>query len=210
MNIEDVQKFIEENKDSEEVQSFLSGFKTPLDVETVQEYLETDEGRKTIQPLQDKYFAKGLETWKQKTLPTVLEEEIRKRFPEETQEQRELRELKDRLTQMESEKKRESLKSRAIQQLTAKKLPVSLLQFVLNGDSEEVISDNINNIEKEINQTVQSLVENEVAKRFRSTAGNPQDGGSQGKSLSRTEFMRLDPAAQMKAVKDGYQITETQ
>lgn len=208
MTFEEVKKYIEENKDTEEVKGFLDGFKTPVTAESVQAYLDTDEGRKILQPINDRYFTKGLETWKEKSFPSLLEDEIKKRFPDETPEQKEIREMKEQLNQVKQERQMEALKAVAIQKLTEKKLPTSMLQFVLKGDTEEAISSNIEGIEKEIATAVKALTEEEVNKRFNSSSQPRGNEAPDGKSLSRDEFDKLDPSAQMKAVKDGYQITE--
>ena len=68
--------------------------------------LEIAEGQKLIQPKLDKYFNKGLETWKQNNLEKLIDEEIAKRYPEETPEMRRIKELEQKL----AEKERESVR----------------------------------------------------------------------------------------------------
>jgi hypothetical protein len=74
-----IKKFIEDNQNNQEVHNYLRGlYLTP---ESVASFLDTPEGKKLLQPRLDQHFTKGLETWKEKTLPSLLDEEIKKKFP---------------------------------------------------------------------------------------------------------------------------------
>src|SRR5690606_40465389 len=42
--------------------------------------------QKWLQSEKDRHFSKGLETWKENNLSSIVEEEIKKRYPEETEE----------------------------------------------------------------------------------------------------------------------------
>jgi len=76
MALEQIRQLIESNKDNQDVQSYLKGL-NPITPEGVTSFLDTAEGKKMLQPKLDAHFTKGLETWKEKTLPSILDDEIR-------------------------------------------------------------------------------------------------------------------------------------
>ena len=82
-NFDEVKKYLEENKDTDEVKSLFTGF---IPKDQLESYLDSEEGKKLLQPRLDKYFTKGLETWKANNLKKEVEAEINKRFPPETEE----------------------------------------------------------------------------------------------------------------------------
>ncbi|OEH86246.1 hypothetical protein BHU72_11980 [Desulfuribacillus stibiiarsenatis] len=165
MDLQAVQQFIEQNKDNPEVQGYVGGFVTP---DRVQKYIDSEDGKKIIQPKLDSYFTKGLETWKEKSLPKVLEEEISKRFPAETPEQKQLRELHDKLNKLEQEKTRESLKNVAITQATQKGLPVNLVDFFIGQDQDSTVT----NLAK-LEETWQKALQDAVEAKFKDNGRTP-------------------------------------
>jgi len=167
MILGEVQKFFEENKGTAEVQEYLAGLRKPTQ-EGINAYLETEDGKKLLQPKLDGYFTKGLETWKSKTLPTEIEKEILKRFPAETEEQKRLRKLE---AELESEKKarvRESMKSKALSYATQKNLPIDLVEYFV-ADDETGTDLNLSRLEKIWADEVKKAVE----VRFKDGGRNP-------------------------------------
>lgn len=176
MDLQAVKQFLEQNRDNEEVQAFLAELRTPSldDIRRLAE--EHDEIKTWLQSEKDRHFSKGLETWKQKTLPQILEEEIKKRYPEETPEQRELRELKAEIDRIKREKERESLRAKAKDLAIQKKLPASLVDFFI-ADSEEKTLENLSLLEQVWTQSLKSTVD-ETFKQFgrepHKSSGAPQ------------------------------------
>lgn len=157
MNLEEIKAFFNENKDNEEVKAFLTELKTPSLDDIKRFAIENDDIKTWLQSEKDRHFTKGLETWKEKTLPSVLEEEIKKRYPEETEEQRQIRELKQKIEQMEREKMRESLRAKAKDFAVEKKLPAHLVDFFI-ADDEEKTQGNLEYFEKAWNEAIQTAV----------------------------------------------------
>ena len=159
MDIEEIKKFaaIEEGKE-QELESYLRG-KT-VTPEGVSQFLESDDGKKLIQPLLDKYHAKGLESWKEKNLPKIEEEIQRKLNPEETPEQKKLRELEDKLSQSEAERKRERLRNKAISVVTEKGLnnAMDIVDHFLGQDEDATVA-NLNKLEKFVQKVVEQNTE---------------------------------------------------
>jgi len=75
----------------------------------VSENIDTDEVRKFLQPHMDKYFAKGLKTWQENHLPDMVNKTIAGN-PEETPEQKQIRELQ---ADLETHKRRMEISSYA-------------------------------------------------------------------------------------------------
>ena len=113
--------------------------------------------QKWLQSEKDRHFSKSLETWKENNLSTIVEEEIKKRYPEGTEEQRQLRELKTQLEQLQRERQREAIRNQAYKQANEKGLPLELLDFFVADDEEKTIA-NLEVFEKVWNAAVQAQV----------------------------------------------------
>lgn len=138
MNLEELKIFLEENKDNTEVQNFLKEkYSTKINIK---EYLETPEGKREMQPILDSYFTKGLQTWQEKTMPSLIEEEIKKRFPDETEEQKRLRILEEELAKERQARLKSDLINKATQIATQKGMPVELVGYFVGQDEEETIN----------------------------------------------------------------------
>jgi len=175
MPLTQIKQLLEEHKDNQEVMNYLRGLiMTP---EGVNAFLDTEAGRKLLQPRLDQHFTKGLETWKEKTLPTMLEEEIKKRFPGETEEQKLLKKLQADLEAEKQARLREALRNKAITTATEKGLPVSLIDHFLGQDEEATLA----NIEK-FQSVFQEHLEKAVAEKFKDNGRSPNTGGGAPKT----------------------------
>lgn len=162
MELQDIQKFIEENKDNEDVQNYIKGFFTE---DGVNSFLETDEGKKYLQPRLDKYHAKGLDTWKKNQLQKIIDEEVAKRNPAETEQEKQIRELQQKLKEVETDNLKKELTNKAIEVLTENKIPAKFASFLI-GDSEDSTLANIDIIKEIWSKEVQ----NSVDERFKNVS----------------------------------------
>ncbi|MDU0318202.1 capsid assembly scaffolding protein Gp46 family protein, partial [Staphylococcus epidermidis] len=96
MNVEDIKSYFEEHKDDKDVKEYLSGLKT-VSVDDVKGFLDTEEGKRFIQPELDRYHTKGLESWKEKNLENLIEKEVKERNPEQSEEQKRITALEQEL-----------------------------------------------------------------------------------------------------------------
>ncbi len=181
MTLEEVKKYVDENKSSEELKSYLQGLVT---VAGVQEFLtKNEEGRKWLDSERDKYLNKGLDTWKTNNLQKEIDKKILELYPEETAEKKQLRELNAKIEKMESEKQREVLKNKALTIAAEKKLPINkVIDLVLGKDEESTVS-NIGKFEEIFGSSVQAAVE-ERLKGSGYTPPNNAGGDSQPKNLN--------------------------
>lgn len=157
LTLDQVKQFLETNKEQEDVKAYLKGL-SQVTLEGVESFLETDEGKRFLQPKLDKYFSKGLDTWKEKNLKKLVDEEVRKQNPSETPEQKRIRELEEQFAALEKEKTRESLKNKALTLLNEKKLPTNLVDFIIGQDEETTLS-NLEQYEEVFTNQLQSAVE---------------------------------------------------
>lgn len=157
MKLEDVKKFLDENKEDKEVKAYL-GELSAVSAEKVEGFLDTPEGRKLLQPRLDAHFTKGLNTWKENNLEKLIEDEVKKRNPDKTPEQKELEQLRKEIEDERKARNREALKNKALSVADEKKLPKGVLDFFIAEDEESTLS-NLEKLEEEYNQAVQSAVD---------------------------------------------------
>ena len=121
MTIDEIRKWLVENKDTEEVKKFFLDInpKKPLTAEEVSAFLGTDDGKTFIEPQidkrvtdavkkRDKYHDDRFETELKKRLAA----EILKINPEEPPEQKQIRELRKQFEESEEARKTETLQNK--------------------------------------------------------------------------------------------------
>lgn len=188
MNLEDVKKFFEENKDNEEVKAYLEGLKK-VSVQEVQQMLtENEELKRWLDSEKDRHFTKGLETFKQKTMPKLIDEEIKKRFPEADPKDLKLAELEAKIAQMEQEKQRELLRNKALTLATEKKLPIQLIDFLIGNDEESTLQ-NLSTFEEVWTSHLQTLVD----EKLKSTGVQPKETTVKTPTFTREQIQSMSP-----------------
>lgn len=130
---EAVQNF-EQFKDSEDYTNYVNGL---VNDDRVTAYLETENGKKLMQPKLDSYFSKGLETWKSNNLQKLIDDKVSELYPEQTAEQKELATIKAQLAEMQAAATREKLKNSALTYATEKKLPTDIVDYFIGKDEAE-------------------------------------------------------------------------
>lgn len=187
MDIKKLIEFLKANNATPEIIQFVETLKQ-VDLDTVKGFLEKDEaGKKHIQSLTDAAVTKGLATFKEKTFPTLLEDEIKKRYPDETKEQKEMRELKQSFEQLQKDNKRKDLLNKATQIAIEKKLPLKLVEKLV-GEDEESTTANLGLLESEYTTALTAAVAEKFKEGGREPgSGNPEPLGDLDK-LSDTEF----------------------
>ncbi|HBC4677465.1 TPA: DUF4355 domain-containing protein [Staphylococcus aureus] len=173
MNIEEVKSFFEEHKDDKEVKDYLNGLKT-VSVDDVKGFLDTEEGKRFIQPELNRYHSKGLESWKEKNLEDLIEQEVRKRNPEQSEEQKRISALEQELEKRDAEAKREKLRSNALGKAQELNLPTSLVDRFL-GDSDEDTEQNL----KALKETFDKYVQKGVESKFKSSGRDVKESRNQ-------------------------------
>ncbi len=170
--------------------AFVEGLKT-LTPESVKDYLEKDEaGKKYLQSLNDAAVTKGLATFKEKTMPGLIEEEIKKKFPAETESEKKLRLLEEDHNKTKAELKRKDLLNKATSIAVEKKLPLKLVEKFL-GEDEETTIKNMELLETEYNSAITAAVDVKFKENGREPGGSgDKNPGPDYSKMSDDEYFK--------------------
>lgn len=157
IKLEDIKKFLSDNKDKDDVKAYLGELSKPT-VDGVKGFLDTEEGKKLLQPRLDSHFTKGLETWKTNNLENIIEDEVNKRNPKKTPEQIELEKLRREIEDERKSRTRQELVNKALKVAKEKSLPDGIIDFFIADDEETTLS-NLTKLEEDYSKAVQSAVE---------------------------------------------------
>lgn len=175
MDLNEVKQFIEANKDNEEVKGYIGGFITS---DRVTEFLEKEDGKKLLQPKLDNYFSKGLSTWRENNIEKLLDDEIKKRFPEKDVKDVELEKIRAELEKIKAESSRKELTNKALLVADEKKLPKELVDYFI-GNDEENTTKNLEKLESVFSKHIETLVQ----ERLKSSSYTPPKNGA-GETLT--------------------------
>ncbi|MEH7723721.1 DUF4355 domain-containing protein [Bacillus velezensis] len=184
MNLEDVKQFFEEQQDNDEVKQYLQGLQ-PVTLDGVKQFVESDEdAKKWMQSQKDRFFSTSLNSWMESTFPQKLEEEIKKRYPDETPEQKRIRELELKNEEFERNARIEKMKSIALKTASDKKIPADLIDLLVS-DNEEVTLGNLTKFEESMKPYIQEQVED----RLKNSSYTPPASVNNNKAGSSSDFM---------------------
>lgn len=166
---------VDDNADIDEI-ILSNGFAKPItDVEGLNKLLESD---KSLQGLFDKKVTTGIENFKKNGMQKLIEAEVLKRTGKnETPEQKEIRELKERLDKADKEKAKAEMISKYKDVLAEKKIPSNMIDFLLAQD-DETTGANIELFENSMKQYIETGIK---AKLGDSEYTPPTGGGNVGK-----------------------------
>lgn len=137
-------EWLKANNASEEAIKFVENLKD-VNLDSVKDFLEkSDEGKNFLKSHTDSTNTKAIETFKKNTMPSLIEEEIKKKFPAETEEQKRLRQLEEDNKKFQKEVVRERLLNKATTYATSKGYPIEFIERFLDEDEEKTIA----NVEK--------------------------------------------------------------
>lgn len=135
-NFDEVKKYFETNKDNDEVKTFVGGL-NPVTADKVKSLVDTDKDLKSwLDSEKDKHSGKSLETWKTNNLQKLIDEEVKKRYPDADPKDSEIATLKAQFEQMQKEATKKDLTNMALKFAQEKKLPTELIEFFVTNDDE--------------------------------------------------------------------------
>lgn len=185
MNLEEIKAYLSENQESSDVKEFVKGL-NPVTIDRVKEFATVnEEGNKWLKQQQDSHWDKSIETWKKNNLDEIVMGKVKELYPEETEEQKRIRMLEQKLAEAEGKEQREALRNKALTIATEKKLPTNLLDHFL-GDDEEATLANLAKLEETLNPWVESQVNAEVEQRFKDSGRKFQQGANSETSTAAT------------------------
>lgn len=176
MDINEIKKYLEENKDNEEVTGLIDSLQKPLTRDIVDNWTKEGEGRSWLDRNCDIYSSKAVETarnnaiekFKKEELPKLQEEYYKSKTGEGlTPEQKQLKELQAQLEEMKAKEQQNILLQENTKKLQEKKLSADLAKYIQSDDDIEFFSNLIN----------QSVDEGVKAKLGDSTYQPPANSG---------------------------------
>ena len=184
LTLDQVKQFLEANKDDQAVKDYLKSFETEAELTdtAVMAYLETEAGVKLMQPRHDKYTNKAIETFKEKTLPGLVEAEVNKRYPPEDPKDKAFRELQEQFENEKIERQKEKRKSLAVSLAAEKGLRADVVEDLIAGigETDEETRARIDRIATKDTEHINSKVNAEIAERLKGTtpgSGTPAPVG---------------------------------
>lgn len=192
MNIEEIKQFLEQNKENEEVKTFV-GELSAVSADKVKGFLETEEGKKLLQPRLDQHFTKGLATWKDNNLEKIVEEEVSKRNPSKTPEQLEIEKLRKDMESERNARNREKLVNTALKVADKKTLPKDVIDFFI-GENEESTIENLGKLEESFNAAVQAAVD----AKFKESGREIERGNGAGNSTGNIDIRTIAQEANIR------------
>ncbi|MCZ4246327.1 DUF4355 domain-containing protein [Bacillus amyloliquefaciens] len=180
--LEDVKKFLEENKENEEVQSYLNEL-SAVSADKVNGFLDTEEGKRLIQPRLDSHFTKGLDTWKANNLDALVDAKVKELYPEETEEQKRIRKLEKELEDQKTAAQREKLLNKAVSYASEKQLPADVVEFFI-GEDEESTMKNLGAFEEKYNAALQKAIESKFQENGRDVQSGSNETTNQDLDIS--------------------------
>ena len=178
MDLQEVKTYLETNSQDGAVIEYLNELKKPT-AEAINVYLDSQEGAKLLQPRLDSYFSKGLQTWKDNNLNKLIDEEVAKRNPGETPEQKERRELKAQIENDRNEREKEKLTNIAMKKANELGLPLDLVNHFIGADENTTIS----NLE-DFNKLYQESIQTQVDAKFKQNGRDVNTYGDDTKQTS--------------------------
>lgn len=178
MDLQEVKTYLETNSQDGAVIEYMNELKKPT-AEAINVYLDSQEGAKLLQPRLDSYFSKGLQTWKDNNLNKLIDEEVAKRNPGETPEQKEIRELKAQIENDRNEREKEKLTNIAMKKANELGLPLDLVNHFIGADENTTIS----NLE-DFNKLYQESIQTQVDAKFKQNGRDVNTYGDDTKQTS--------------------------
>ena len=157
---------------TEDYENYVNGFVTS---DRVSKFLDTEDGKKILEPLYHSHFSKSLETWKTNNLSKLVDEEYKKRFPDADPKDTEIAKLKADFEALKAESVRKDLTNKALTIATEKKLPIELVDFFV-GEDETATTDNLNKFETAFNAALEKMVTAKLGQSHKPDAGDDSKG----------------------------------
>ncbi|HBJ2612308.1 TPA: DUF4355 domain-containing protein [Clostridium botulinum] len=167
-------KDIEDDKDVDEILA-TSELATKFGgLEVFKQKINTDKDFKSfIDSLKDTHLSKGLDTWKQNNLQSLIDEKIKELYPEEDPKDTELVKLKQEMENMKKETLRKELTNKALKKMTDEGLPTDLVDFLVGADEDSTVK-NIDLFKEKFTDKLETTVK----ERLKDNSYTPPSGDS--------------------------------
>ena len=167
MNLEDVKKYLDENKESKEVVDFMKSIQQPITRDTVESWCKNDsDGKSWLDRCCDLYATKAVNTarenaiakFKENELPKIIDDAIKKESNKGlTPDQLKIKELEEKMAKYEAEKAEALRLETNRSKLKENGLNTDLARFIKEDSDIDFFKNLINN-------SVQAEVKNKLGK----------------------------------------------
>jgi len=180
MDLNEVKTYLDTNKDTEEVKGYMNGL-NPITVDSANNYLNTEDGKKILQPKLDTYHSKGLESWKANNLDKLYTDRFNLENPtadpKEIANNKRIADLEAKIANGEKESTRKELVNKTLILLGEKEMPTELLDLVV-GDTEENTNARMEKLEAVFLAKVNKIVEERLKGKTPGGGGGNTNTGS--------------------------------
>lgn len=186
-----VQAWLTSNKDKPEVLAMVSSMfpPKPISVDDVSAFLETQEGKDYIGPIMDKRVTSGIETFKkgkfEQEVKARVASEILKMNPQETPEQKRIRDLEERELQRDKEFAEKELRSQIEKLAFKEKIDPEFMEGIRFNSLEEA-----NLYIKRFKDKVE-VVKKDTANELVASGYKPGSGTNDNKSTGKLDLSKL-------------------
>lgn len=180
--VNEIEEGQKSTKDNEVGEITLEQFKTAIESNLEIKGYYDSVVDKTI----SKRLDKSIESWKEKNLNNLIEEEINKRYPQKTEAEIKLEEINVALEKANKEKQQLELKMQYQELLIKSNIPVEMVIFLAGNDTEETIK----NIET-FKGLMVKYVDGEVDNRMKLHSYIPGGNGSINNRGQMSDFERI-------------------
>jgi hypothetical protein len=206
LTLELVREWLAANKAQDTVKAFLKelGAGPALGADTVGPWLETEDGKKLVQPYVDKRVTDAIKTHDTKTKETTeaevkrrVAEELLKANPQETPQDKQIRELREQMDADRKESARDKLKRAIVEEAAAQGVP-SWWVDEYSGNTIEEAKLFVAKVKKH-NEELTTKAKNEVLTTgFKPGSGNGTDKTKKDVSkLSLAEAIAMEEAGEL-------------
>lgn len=155
-------------------------------VEDFKQFMETDEGRKILNPLFDRKVSQAIDTWKNNNVDKLVNDELVKRGYVQTEEQKKVLELENRLNSMQKEKEQAERRAVMLSELSANGLSSSLVDFIPH-DTDEVMRNGVATLKG----IIDNLVATEVKKKVSGTGAKLEQIKQPTPQITEKDIMKM-------------------
>ncbi|MEC1272190.1 DUF4355 domain-containing protein [Bacillus subtilis] len=185
MDLKTVKEFLEQNKEKEEVKSYLEEL-SAVSADKVSGFLDTDEGKKILQPRLDEHFSKSLNTWKTNNLQKHVDEKVKELYPEKDP-------LELKVANLEKQLAMKEMRSFAMDKAHQEGLPLELVDLVM-GEDQEKTSSNLDLLKGVFSQHI----ENKTQERLKADGIDPKGSQEPPKTFTMEQLKNISEEEYLK------------
>ena len=174
MELAEITAYLDTNKDTEEVKNYIGGL-NPVTTDRANAFLNTEDGKRLLQPKLDTYHSKGLDSWRANNLDGLVAAKVKELYPDTDPKDTLMAEMKAEIALMKSDGIHKELTNKALKVATEKKLPVELMEYFIGKDEATTLS-NLGKLEAVFSAHIEAI----VAERLKGGYVPPAGGGGTG------------------------------